>query len=380
MTIEPSPPRSQAPLFSLQCLRAVAALLVMLHHVAFDGDTIAARTGASSFDFDRFFDFAFGIHLFFVISGFIMLRTARGFGSVRGATIFLTRRILRVVPLYWLLTSLVLVGTAVAPGLLNTPPGGLAVVIGSYLFVPVMRSTGELRPVLGQGWTLNYEMFFYVLFACAMLLPRRLAVPALATTLVFLVALGRVVNPPFAAVAVWTDGLLLEFLFGIGIALLAERGATIGVVPALILTVSGCLGAVLLGPMTPRFDGLALWAREGLPAAFIVAGCVLGPAWRSGRAVLALALVGDASYSLYLSHPFAIRLLRSAWLNWTPAVMPPAVYLVTACAAAITLALLLHRWVERPMTEWLQRHNPTALADPGPILPEVASSDAARVR
>ena len=252
--------------------------------------------------------------------------------------------------------------------------------IGSYLFVPVMRATGELRPVLGQGWTLNYEMFFYVLFACAMLLPRRLAVPALATALVCLVALGRVVTPPFAAVAVWTDGLLLEFLFGIGIALLAERGTIIGVVPASVLTVSGCLGAVVLGPMTSRFDGLALWAREGLPAALIVAGCVLGPAWRSGRAVLALALVGDASYSLYLSHPFAIRLLRSAWLTSAPADVPPAVYVAAASAAAVALALLLRRWVERSLTEWLQRHSRTSRADPRPILPEVAASEAARAR
>lgn len=380
MTIETLPARAHAPLLSLQCLRAVAALLVMVHHVAFDGDTIAARTGAASFDFDRFFDFAFGIHLFFVISGFIMLRTARGFGSLRGATIFLTRRVLRVVPLYWLLTSLVLVGTAITPHLLNTPPGGLAVVIGSYLFVPVMRGTGELRPVLGQGWTLNYEMFFYALFTLAMLMPRRVAVPALAVTLVGLVALGRAVTPPFAAVAVWTDSLLLEFLFGIGIALLAERGATASAGMAAVLTGLGCLAAVMLGPIMPRFDGIAPWAREGLPAALIVAGCVLGPAWHSGRAVVALALVGDASYSLYLSHPFAIRLLRSAWLAWAPAVAPPAAYLAVACTAAIALGLLLHRWVERPMTEWLQRHSWTAGADPRPILPEAAVSEAARVR
>ena len=380
MTIEALPARPQTPLISLQCLRAVAALLVMLHHVAFDGDTIAARTGASSFDFDRFFDFAFGIHLFFVISGFIMLRTARGFGSLRGATIFLTRRILRVVPLYWLLTSLLLVGTAIAPGLLNTPPGGLDVVIGSYLFVPVMRSTGELRPVLGQGWTLNYEMFFYALFGLAMLLPRRFAVPALGAALVGLVALGRVVALPFAAVAVWTDGLLLEFLFGIAIALLAERGAALGAVTAAVVTAIGCLAAIGLGPITPDFDGVVLWAREGGPAALIVAGCVLGPAWRSGRAILALALIGDASYSLYLSHPFAIRLLRSGWLTWAPADLSPAVYLVAACAAAIALALLLHRWVERPLTEWLQGHSRTARSDPRPILPEVASRQATRVR
>ncbi len=96
------------PLLSLQVLRAVAALLVLIHHAGYDADTIADRTARAAFGLDRFFDWGFGIHLFFVISGFIMVRTARGYGSAGGGLVFLTRRIIRVVPLYWLMTSLVL--------------------------------------------------------------------------------------------------------------------------------------------------------------------------------------------------------------------------------------------------------------------------------
>ncbi len=370
--------RPTAPLLSLQVLRAVAALLVLVHHAGYDADTIAARTGAPALALDRFFDSGFGIHLFFVISGFIMLRTARGFGSRRGAGVFAVRRLLRVVPLYWLMTSLVIVGAAVAPGLLNTPLGGPGVVLGSYLFVPVPRADGVLRPVLNQGWTLDFEMFFYALFGLSMLLPRRVAVPGLAAVLVGLVALGRVVPSRFWLLAVWTDGLLLEFLFGLAIAIAAEGGARFGRAGCRAAMLAGAAAAVLLGPLTGRFAWMSVWITGGVPAALLVAGAVLGPVWRPSPAILALALVGDASYSLYLSHPFAVRLMRSAWLGVVPADVPPALYLALACAAAIALGLALHRCVERPMTEALQRRIRSARGVPGPILPEVV--EAARPR
>ena len=373
MTVDSPPGRPAAPLLSLQVLRAVAALLVLLHHAGYDADGIAARTGAAPFGLDRFVDLGFGVHLFFVISGYIMLRTARGYGSSRGALVFMARRALRVVPLYWLLTSLTLIGAAVAPGLLNGEPGGPAWVAGSYLFVPVARASGAINPVLGQGWTLDYEMFFYLLFALAMPLPRRAAVPALAAALIGLVALGRAVAPPFAAAAVWTDGLLMEFLLGLGLALAVERGWRFGPAAAAAAVTAGALGAVALGPLAGSVDGLAPWAREGVPAAFVVGGCVLGPRWATGRAVVALALVGDASYSLYLSHPFAVRLLGAAWTAAAPAGAPLSLYLSAACAAAIGSALLLHRFVERPMTEALQRRG-LGGRDARPILPEAAAA------
>ena len=367
-----------APLVSLQVLRAVAALLVLVHHAGHDADAIAARTGVPALRLDRAFDFGFGIHLFFVISGFIMLRTARGYGSARGAATFMARRLVRVVPLYWLMTSCVLLGAAVAPGLLNAPPGGAAVVLGSYAFVPVPRVDGTIQPVLGQGWTLDYEMFFYGLFALAMLLPRRAALAGLAAALVGLVVTGRLVEPPIAALAVWTDGLLLEFLFGLALGLAAERGVAVGAAGAVAAVVLGAAAAVALGPATGRFGSVPAWMAGGLPAALVVGGCVLGPRWRAAPALWIPLLVGDASYSLYLSHPFAVRLLRNAWLAAAPSATAPWLYLAVACLAAILGGLALHRWVERPMTDRLQGSLPAGRSAGRPILPEVA--EAARRR
>ena len=351
----------------------MAALLVLLHHAGYDADTIAERTGRAVFGLDRFFDWGFGIHLFFVISGFIMARTARGYGSARGGLAFLTRRIIRVVPLYWLMTSLVLVGAVAAPELLNMPTGGLAVVLGSYLFVPVLRDGGELRPVLGQGWTLDYEMFFYVLFALSMLLPRRVSLAGLASVLIGLVLIGRFAHPANAALGVWTDTLLLEFLFGIGIGLLQEAGARLGTRTAVAVVTVGMVSAIAFGPTCAACGGVQAWIDQGTPAALIVAACVLGPVWPVTRITLALAAIGDASYSLYLFHPFVIRVLRNAWLAVMPGTVPLGPELTLGCVLAVAAALLLHRLVEAPLTVWLQRRSRLARSVPRPIMMDLAS-------
>lgn len=355
----PHPGDAAAPhrLLSIQVLRALAALSVVVHHAGYDADTIAQRVGRAPLGIEGVFDATFGIHLFFVISGFIMVRTARRFGEPGASWRFFGRRLLRVAPLYWLMTSLVLLGAAMAPDLLNGPIDGWTLWLGSYLFVPVARLDGAIRPVLGQGWTLDYEMFFYLIFAGAMLLPRRPGLWLLTGTLIGLTILGRVLQPMTPALFVWTDSLLLEFLLGVGIGLAQEAGLRLGALAASVLAAAGTAAAILLGARGGTV-GLDPWVAAGIPAGAILAASVVGPIWRPWRGVLMLAALGDASYSLYLTHPFAIRLLRVGWGATIGGLWPLGVFAVVAVIAAVILALLVYRLVERPMTAALNRRFP----------------------
>ena len=99
--------------------------------------------------------------MFFVISGFVMVHASEPlFGRADGPRLFWLRRLIRIAPLYWAVTSLYLVLTLLLPDMATShySPGLIA---ASYLFFPFPREDGTMQPVVGLGWTLNYEMFFY---------------------------------------------------------------------------------------------------------------------------------------------------------------------------------------------------------------------------
>ena len=115
-----------------------------------------------------------GVDIFFVISGFIMVyASSRWFGSARAPRVFLAHRIARIVPLYWATMMVYLAVLLLTPWLLNSEYLAPHFVIASFLFIPAARPDGLVQPLYSLGWTLNYEMFFYALFAIAIAFPRR---------------------------------------------------------------------------------------------------------------------------------------------------------------------------------------------------------------
>jgi len=91
--------------------------------------------------------------------------------------------------------SILLIGGLIAPQLLNVPFGDWQHILASYLFIPSLRGGDEIRPVMALGWTLNLEMFFYVLFAGALLLPLRRGMIALALVISGLALAGALRRP-----------------------------------------------------------------------------------------------------------------------------------------------------------------------------------------
>ena len=176
-------------LYFLQALRAIAALLVVADHALLEVShnepqnliTHIAWTLGNA-----------GVYIFFVISGFIMVNICwESFGPKAAAANFVRRRVIRIVPLYWLATVAALAYHKVSST--HGADAGWSELIYSLAFIPYSNDEGSWNPILPQGWTLNYEMMFYAIFALGLSLPRRFALPAVSMTLGAFVMFGPLV-------------------------------------------------------------------------------------------------------------------------------------------------------------------------------------------
>jgi peptidoglycan/LPS O-acetylase OafA/YrhL len=328
--------------FCLQALRAVAAALVVVHHsITMWLDGVIRRPGATQWS-----NGAAGVDIFFVISGFVMAISLPGLaGKPNKAGLFLWRRLTRIVPLYWAAITLSIAGTEMSPA--SAVKAALTPwrIACSYFFIPSRDAAGKMFPIVGVGWTLNYEMFFYLLFAAALALnisPLAFLTPCL--TAIALLGVARTPAwPDFTSLA---SPVVIEFLFGLILARLAMRRQLPGKIRAALLLGGGFL-ALLLAPEPHWPWGFLV---RGLPAAAIVAGAVALEGELGGRLPKWLLEAGDASYALYLSHTFLLPCLDNAMkilhITGTPALVAA---IVLGLGVSFPVAVLIHRYVEKPL-------------------------------
>jgi exopolysaccharide production protein ExoZ len=339
---------------NIQILRACAALMIVVYHCGIETSRLAEINGTEKlYIFDPW---GAGTSLFFAISGFIMVvTTATAFGSPAAALDFMRRRLIRIVPLYWALTTFMLAVVTFMPSLMpKVSSADHMYVVESYLFWPSMRLTGDIRPLATQGWTLNLEMLFYVVFAVALLFPRRTGFALLFGSLGLLVA-GRVSGLlPGVAFNFWGHPIVLGFLLGAAIGLIYNRGVRLSGRWSIPLLVLG-FGALFL-PWPSGGDGDLLPSLDvSIPSAVVLAAVALGPQLNERRRLwLPALLVGDASYSLYLLHPFLLRPIYLIWLKGSVgAVLPLWVFVPAGIAIALAAAVVTYCYFERPLTRWL---------------------------
>ena len=328
-------------LLHIQFLRGLAALSVAFLHAQHDALSLAQRTGQTFEAFTRL-PFMAGVDMFFVISGFIMVYASRPlFGKPESRGVFLARRIARIAPLYWTVTTLYLAVALAAPFVLNQPQPSGWMVIASYLFIPVMRPDGLVQPVYSLGWTLNYEMFFYVLFAAVIVLPIRSAMVSIAGASRGLALLGTFMRLP-PTLAFWTDPIILEFAFGAGLGWLQSRGVTLSrsVRWALVVWGSGFSLPRVRDPAPVPLMRPLLW---GMPVAMLVAAAALREdrTWAASLFTRFCAFLGDISYAIYLIHPFVIRGVEEvAVRSGLAAILGPVGFIMVALAGTVAAAFL----------------------------------------
>jgi exopolysaccharide production protein ExoZ len=348
-------------IISIQILRAIAALAIVVLHALHDAGQIASRAGQGFTA--PVLPLGAGVDLFFVISGFVMVvASKRLFGEAGASWLFLGRRVARIMPIYWVVTSAFLLILLLRPGVLNSQAPTLAEIAKSYLFIPYHKpADGLMQPIYKLGWTLNYEMFFYLAFAVAVMFTMTRAVAGLTLVFLALVGLGLWFKPAPGAFSFWTQAIILEFVAGMWIGLAWLKGVRIGpaVAAALAFTAIGVLA--LSDPNAVDFAGPERLWRWGLPAALIIAAAALLPMPRldASPSMARLARLGDASYALYLCHPFVLRALTVLWekLGLGATLSPgfaPWAYVVTASVLAALVSLPIYSLFEKPVTAHVQ--------------------------
>lgn len=350
-------------LLALQALRAVAATMIVVLHAE---ELVLNHSAAHSLPFSpfRYLPLGVGVDLFFVISGFVIVFASRKLFSAPGGRLeFMRRRLIRIVPLYW--TALTLRILVLAAGVMlgaKTFPSWEAIA-ASYLFIPFdAMGFGPQYPfpVLDLGWTLNYEMFFYFLFALFIVFRRETAVLAVASCLLGGVVLATIFPPDSVALHFWFRPITLEFAMGAIIALLLMRGVVLGRATRITMIAAGLLiwlvpvswFADMSGPGFYTLPRLAIW---GVGAVLIVAAAVMGPTTFRSVWSRTLVALGDSSYALYLLHPFVFVLIKAVLVKVTiPQLLCwPAVFMIAALA--ITAAALFHRFAEDPVILFLRK-------------------------
>jgi exopolysaccharide production protein ExoZ len=349
----------------LQLLRGIAASGVVVEHLL----ERYVRRGVVHGDLPGFTTVLgqVGVATFFAISGFIMvyisLRESRRPPS--GWT-FLRNRYQRVAPLYYLTTMLIVAfgwfAQRIGAGSNFRMPSATEFLL-SFAFIPHRGGNGLIQPIYMLGWTLHYEMFFYVLFAAGLAFGVRRGTYLVLAMLCALMIAGTGINAPpdkiglSVAAYVFTRPIMGYFAIGIVIALIRHRFQDR--LPRLPLSAIAAIAVVALGAAALAPSYAAAMAAVGVALAATV---LITPVTRNHAGLLATGCraFGNASYSMYLTHSFVLGAFAAATASIVgrgPAALVAMAAL--ACMVCFAVGWLSWRLIELPIAEALRGRRPT---------------------
>jgi exopolysaccharide production protein ExoZ len=353
---------------SVQVLRAVAAIGVVLFHAS----TLLEIQDASKSSWSGLG--AAGVDLFFVVSGFIMWVTAVERGeSVRR---FAIKRILRIVPLYWLMTGIVLLISVAKPNLMRNASHNVTHYVASLVFLAWPHPTlqGRYWPPVVPGWTLNYEMAFYLIVAVSLCLPKMWRGYFIGGVLAGLALVGATFHPS-QELGFYTNPIILEFILGVAIAISVKSNRVCmqlrrpGVPYA--LAIAGAALFIAVGRLNNDDNRLLVW---GIPLAIVVLGSVNIAVSMKYVVLRWLARIGDASYSIYLTQFLVlspVALIMAHALGQHPGKIADLAFVATLTACAVAFGLVSYALFEQPV----QRASRGLIAGAPPAKERVAAAD-----
>ena len=352
-SVPAAPQQNSNPrILSIQALRGIAAMLVVLlhmHHV--EGKYFSTNTlGAFQYGW-------IGVDLFFLISGVVIsLVTVGKFQDRANALRFLYHRLARIFPTYWFYYLIILAAYLVNPLWISAASGHRLDFLPSILLIPCSSV------VVGQAWTLSYELYFYIVFFFILLLvPERFVIHVLLAWGAIIALIDCFLRVPYQSLTLWvmTDTFIFEFLAGCLLLhfyrrfrLSAHAG---GWILALSLIWFGTFVVYTNYAHAGNSDWLknSYWIRplcSGVTGFLFLLGAMTMERAGTLRVGKALSHLGDWSYSIYLSHQIVIELVGRTVARYFHSV-PYAMLLVDLVALPLVLLVgyLSYNWVELPI-------------------------------
>jgi exopolysaccharide production protein ExoZ len=329
----------------LQYLRGLAALAVVYFHISLQYNELGLF-GLYLPVFGKE-----GVDVFFVLSGFIICYIAQI--RPKAPRAFIWDRIVRVVPLYWFYSALMTTMLILLPEMVKSGQFDLTHIITSFIFMPHAHPifSEQYWPVVIPGWTLNYEMFFYFIFFCSLYLLKGIRLAFIIITIGSLVALQLLFTMPYP-LNFWGNPIVLEFLFGMLLAkVVIKYGAAINIKLSLLVSVLIVLFSCVFFDLNNPF-------LIGLSAALLVFWVVVINLKTKPINLLVLKLLGDASYSLYLSHIFVISVVNTVCkkLPFENSVNG-FIFIILSFSLSIIVGVFSYQSIEKPIVRYFKNKN-----------------------
>jgi peptidoglycan/LPS O-acetylase OafA/YrhL len=342
-------------------LRAVAVMLVVYTHILME----LYNSAQAQFYHLKSWG-AIGVDLFFIISGFIMTTILPNYiGETDSAKDFIVKRAIRILPLYWFLSSILVFLSRHNPNVMTRD-----ILLKTYSLFPIFDKDSFIFAIIPQSWTLAYELYFYFIIFLALVFMKRHANSTVLISLICLVAVGFLFHGSYL-VTFLTSPLLIEFIFGIGIGLIyhlvVNKGDRTGKDPILKgLSIPFIIAGAALMCITIFIDTRPFYIAEnvaadntlaiqrslywGLPCALLVCGYLLAEHFYQLTAWKLFVAIGDASFSCYLVHFIFLRKLENIFQSITS--INADLYVPIYLVLVVGLSFAVYKFIERPLTRF----------------------------
>lgn len=328
---------------SIQILRGIACIFVIFCHIAY------ANVGI------------FAVDTFFIISGFMILYST----NKNDNSFFLTKRLLRIIPLYYLMTFFTYISMYIFPSLFEQVSAQLSFLIKSLFFIPFdIIGNGTIQPLMRIGWTINYEIFFYLIFKVSLKISHKYRAIVASAIICLLVFFIHPISSLPIFLSYYSDPILLDFIWGM-IAFyickwLFQKKNTLTKhnIPFLVCLIY-LIAQILFFSITNSSTEINNFNRPinlGIPSTFLfISFFIIGLYNFRNKFFDYLTSLGNMSFSIYLLHYYIVQFIGRKVFDFSTLTFSSAIGTIIAIVLTLVISKISYELIEKRLTRYLTK-------------------------